>query len=403
MLEGSIGEVLSFSLALFTAAVLGFFFRRWLRSRPTLPTKIPEVKITDLPLEIIFLSLSEEVSFHAETPRVEAQSHAWQTRMLACGKVFDRQGVRCVRFLHGTFAGSDPINVLPPLRLLMPQLTGRFQGKIESLMKSTIDHLAGDNGNFVPAYIECFRNGLAFSSDIGLFQWTSGNHHLARLEAALRLIDTLSVMPMKANDRTLLIGHSHARQVFALFTHLVSLSPLGLSLWQLAREEKFGLASQKEKARSIHKYKIDFVTLGGPIRYPWTALPEMRVLHLVNHRGPSPEAQFPLDFLMTKGGDYMQQWGGVGSDAIATTSQERAINRRLDTVLGIGWDARVWIDAQKSRRRVGDFGRTLLIDFKDQARWRPNCHRSLFGHGAYTRLSAQLFLCELLVEHLYQA
>ena len=58
------------------------------------------------------------------------------------------------------------------------------------------------------------------------FDWSSGNDHLARAEAAVKLFNRLADLPIDlATERLLLWGHSHAGNVFALLTNLLATIP----------------------------------------------------------------------------------------------------------------------------------------------------------------------------------
>jgi hypothetical protein len=144
------------------------------------------------------------------------------------------------------------------------------------------------------------------------------------------------------------------------------------------------------------------VTLGGPLRYPFAVTDRMRLLHLVNHRGKGELAENMLNLWTTAGGDYIQQWGCPGSDTLATTHKERAINRKLDALLGKGIDTRVWVHTVATKLRVGDVGQTLLVDYGDQGGFKINCIPTVFGHGIYTRYRVMLFNTELICRYFYE-
>lgn len=388
-------------------ALLGFIglgFLVWVLRKPSPPGLMPPSPA--LPLEPIYLAFEDLYPLQkgndaTQAIRLRDQTLTWKSRMRAAGQILSKRRVRQVMLLHGTFVGSDPASVLPTLRRFFP-------GKAESglrgnRIKKWVDKFARDNGNFLPSYVELLEQALAAGIPCHLFYWSSGNHHAARLEGALRLIERVAEdKPGRSNDRLLLIGHSHARQVFALFTHLVGESEIGQKLWTVVDEEKLAASDLRKKARELAKRSFDFVTLGGPVRYAWAHLPGMRVLHIVNHSGKDTQVRNPWSFWNRNGGDFVQQWGMVGSDVLAPSTAERALNVKLDTIIGMGWSTRLWYQTMVKRQRLGDFGRTLLVDYMTFGPWKKdNFLTSVFGHGVYTRFDVMLFHFELICTHLY--
>lgn len=307
--------------------------------------------------------------------------------------------------LHGTFVGSDPVNMLSSLKTYFPKISERFESGMSKSMRGLIDQLAQDNGNFIPAYAELLEQALDAKIPVRLHYWSSGNHHLARLEGALSLIENLAQnFSKKSSDRILLLGHSHARQVFALFTQLIqgsnAATGTGAKLWKFVAKEGLASPTLQAQAKSLRKQRFDFVTLGGPVRYPWAFIPEMRALHIVNHRGDTSSVTASWNFWNATSGDFVQQWGMIGSDNFAGTPRERAMNRDLDDLLGKGWHTRLWLKSIVRRERLGDFGRTLLIDYQAEVVNR-NFIKSVFGHGVYTRFDVMDFQMELICRYIY--
>lgn len=379
---------------------LGLYF--WLRHPPE-PSKLPPKILTKTEeLPVVHLDWDDPLPF--KEGFLKDQSLSWQKQMRTAGKIMQKAGVAQIYFLHGTFVGSDPFQVLPPLQSLMPHMAKRWQKLIESGMRHTIDRLARDVGNFLPAYVQLYGEALGGNIPCQIVNWSSANHHWGRLQGALRLIEELGLrFPEDPVGRVLLIGHSHARQVFALFTHLIASTELGLKLWTLIDQEQLGTKDLARRAARLAHASYDFVTLGAPLRYPFAPSTEMQFLHIINHRGTSDQAEHLLGFWRTTGGDYVQQWGTAGSDTLATTSKERHINRQLDTLLGKGMDTRVWVHSVAARQRVGELGQTLLVNFKDHDGLKPNGLGSIFGHGIYTRFRIMHFLTRQICFYLYKS
>lgn len=378
----------------------------WYFTRP-LP-KIPESPALPLPLEPIHLRFDASGSLHVHSRMLADQSAEWRESLRKSGKCLRANGVAEIILLHGTFVGSDPVNIFSSLRSAFPKLSQRIENGMGPKLRGLIDSVAQDNGNFIPAYADLLEQSLDHGIKVGLFYWSSSNHHLGRLEGAIGLLQRIVKQPPpKANERVLLIGHSHARQVFALFTHFLNAAgdakATGAELWKFLEEE--GLASEglQEKVVAIKKRqpKFDFVTLGGPVRYKWCFIPDMKVLHIVNHQGETSAIPNIWTFWNTARGDYVQQWGMIGSDNIAPTPRERTLNRKLDHILGKGWHTRLWMQSIFRRERLGDFGRTLLIDYFHAAKNRTNFIKTVFGHGVYTRFDVMQFQFELICKYMY--
>jgi hypothetical protein len=380
----------------------------WALTRP-LP-KFPDQKspMVPLPLEPIHLRFDPGGEWHRGSRAYDDQSDEWKSSLRQSGCTLLENKVSEIILLHGTFVGSDPISMFSSLRSNFPKMSQRIEGSLTRKMRGLIDGVAQDNGNFIPAYAELLKKGLGDRIPVELYYWSSSNHHLGRLEGALGLLQRLiRQRPRTAHERILYIGHSHARQVLALFTQLVNSagdrSTTGAELWAFVERE--GLASEglQSNIAAMKKRmpKFDFVTLGGPIRYAWCFLPGMKVLHIVNHHGDTSRIPSFWTFWKTNSGDYVQQWGMVGSDSIATTPRERSLNRALDEILGKGWHTRLWLRSIIRRERLGDFGRTLLVDYFHAPRQRTNFIKTVFGHGVYTRFDVMAFQIDLICRYMY--
>ena len=391
----------SLVIASIIVAILGVVI--WILVRPV-PTS-PEPKVLPLALERIHLQFRVVGGFDY-SKRFEEQEEVWRESLRRSGEVLQRANVKKIILLHGTFVGSDPVNFISSVKSLFPKMSRNFEMKMGRTVKTWIDQVAQDNGNFVPAYVKLMERALGEKIPVALFSWSSANHHLARLEGALRLIEqVLEERLQKSSDRVLLIGHSHARQVFALFTQLVQGSGSGRSvggkLWEVAVQEGLVKKELREGAKRLRKQRFDFVTLGGPVRYSWAFIPDMRVLHIINHRGETESIRQAWAFWKSGAGDFVQQWGMIGSDTLATTPRERQLNRRLDALLGKGLHTRLWFQSIVRRNRLGDFGRTLLVDYQYEASKRPNFLKSVFGHGIYTRFDVMHFQLEKICKYIY--
>ncbi len=378
----------------------------WYFTRP-LP-KLPEAPTLPLPLEPIHLHFDTSIPLHKHSRVYDEQSDEWKASLRSSGKVLKANKVTEIILLHGTFVGSDPINILSGLKTALPRLSARVEQGINRRVRGLIDTVAQDNGNFIPSYTELLEKALGGEISVNLFYWSSSNNHLGRLEGALGLLQRFAKDSKSgSSERKLLIGHSHARQVFALFTQFWNAAgdknATGAQLWEFIEAEGMASHGLQEKIVELKKSKLrfDFVTLGGPVRYKWCYLPEMRVLHIVNHHGETTQTPNAWTFWNTSSGDYVQQWGMIGSDNIAPTPRERKLNRRLDEILGKGMHTRLWFQSVFRRERLGDFGRTLLIDYFHAQRQKTNFVKTVFGHGVYTRFDVMQFQFEIICKYMY--
>ncbi|MBC7660919.1 MAG: hypothetical protein H7249_14580 [Chitinophagaceae bacterium] len=391
-------------IAVSVILLIGIGFGIWYLRRP-LP-KLLESPAIPLPLEPIHLKFQGLNSFNAHSKIINGQSAEWRESMKRSGASLKASKVKRIILLHGTFVGSDPANIFSSLRFYFPKMSKKIEGGMSKRMRGLIDHVAQDNGNFIPAYTALLEEALHANIPVSLQYWSSANHHLARLEGAVSLLEQIGHdFPKKADDRILLMGHSHARQVFALFTHLIQGSGtnhgLGHALWQFLAHKNLAPHGLRDKAKALRKQRFDFVTLGGPVRYSWSFVDGMRVLHIVNHEGDTTAVKSPWAFWNTSGGDFVQQWGMIGSDNLSPTPRERTLNRELDTLLGKGWHTRLWLRSIVRRERLGDFGRTLLIDYQRATVHRNNFIIGVFGHGVYTRFEVMEYQMKLIAEYIY--
>lgn len=317
-----------------------------------------------------------------------------------------RADVRAVVLLHGTFVGLDPLGLARKLSRVWPDASQRLQ----QANKRTLDLVVGDAGNFGRqprrTLASAFR-AVGGATQVRTLDWSSENHHAARADAAVRLLQLLSQLP--ADGRILLIGHSHGGNVLALVTQLLSVD-------RRARRSFFRAARSYYRARKVDaprwpevarwldsaafdKTRLDLVTLGTPVRYGWMA-EGRRLLHLVHRRaaGETPwRAEFPPDPRVP--GDLVQQLGIAGTNFPPSIFSWRArrANIRLSRLLQGGLRQR---DLWKRLRRgvvLHDTGRTLLVDYAavdDDA-------QVLLGHAVYTRERWLPFHLQQIAKHLY--
>ncbi|MDD1606625.1 MAG: hypothetical protein LUP96_08025 [Methylococcaceae bacterium] len=345
------------------------------------------------------------------------ESDEWTLKMSAQGKMLKNHNVRHVLLVHGTFAGNDALGLFDLFEPIDQKLTGStiITDTLKTQGKKLLNHLAKDIGNYTPEYAQAFGKALNHEISCALFTWGSGNYHLARLKGTIELAETLANIitqnSILETERLLLLGHSHAGQLFALLTTFLENGEKAQRLYKIMENSQH-LGNIEELLSNLEKIKtvnLDIVTFGTPVRYSWGDYKKYRLMAIINHRS---EANIS-GLLGTRDGDYVQQWGVEGTDIFPPN--EMALNDELNAILDKGRDIPVLIDslANKSRRQAHTandkpVGKTLLVDYKDNAATLSerlditHCVKTLFGHGVYTETRAMLFNTNTIVENLYQ-
>ncbi len=337
-------------------------------------------------------------------------------RLAVAGARMRKAGVAAVYLAHGTFVGNDTLGLAKLLRGLSPAMATR----IRQWNKSVADAIVRDVGNFTEDYAQRLQAGLArdLSEPIPVkrFVWSSENHHLARLVAAIELIETLAAANYRQGSRVLLWGHSHAGNAFALMSQLLSGDPRAVEPLLTAAQvfldgQVAGRSEQLRrwliKERPLHNVTADVVTMGTPIRYAWNDAGIGHLLHVVFHRPqrgfPKFLARFPptLDELdRAEHGDFVHQIGIAGSNTNLNPFAYRSwrADRRLHKVLqpGLGfWSVKRRLGVIM---RVAQSGATLLVDYGLQP---GNLASHLAGHGVYTQQKWLGFHAEEITRRLY--
>jgi hypothetical protein len=304
--------------------------------------------------------------------------------------------------------GHDPLAMGSVVKRALPVLHPRVERFIQRMTKAGSDRILGDLGNYSPEYVRLFQAGLGGSIGCSLFVWSSANHHAARVRAAawlaLRLASSEKLVRSRDRCRRfLLVGHSHAGQIFALLTQLLAGGPLA----ELLVDAAVGCGEKETDLRAalarIRQVEFDFVTLGTAPRYAWGDAPGYRVAHFVNHHSDKVARRPLRAILNTARSDFVRKLGAAGSDFPAWTDAERHINLRLDAALGPGSDFRTWLRRVRSPALMPN-GTTLLIRYREvSAGAAPKIMDAYFGHGVYTRKGAMLFTAKVIVDHFYPA
>ncbi|MCH9697533.1 MAG: hypothetical protein K0U68_05455 [Gammaproteobacteria bacterium] len=337
----------------------------------------------------------------------------WTQQMSSFGKQLKANQVGMIYLVHGTFAGNDALGIFDLIRPFSQSLSDALKKK----KKQLVNTLSDDAGNFTPEYAKLLSTSTGIPCR--LFTWSSGNFHLARLSGLLDLVNDLAeqvkLQYINSGQNVLLLGHSHAGQLFALLSSFLALDERALRLHEYMAEFKL-LPDQvrlfKSNIALLSEIKFDCVTFGTPIRYSWSYHEQMRLLAIVNHRSNVSLS----GVLNTRDGDYLQHWGIEGTDMIPPLNLLKA-NDALDTILDKGRDVpKVIASLEHEQRRQSRYiddqlvSDTLLIDYKDNAPFSiyflnpfsvPHCMKTIFGHAVYTRKATMLFNTDVIVEHLY--
>lgn len=340
--------------------------------------------------------------------------------MSQAGQKLQKKNVRSIIFVHGTFVGEDPLGI--NWRLEQNDVPSWITTQFNKSTKGAVDAIFKDLGNFTNDYLDKFKREINESVEsineieCSIYPWDGQNNHIGRLKAVPDLVQKIAATK---GNRVLLIGHSHAGQVFALITLFLEQKETAEMLFDGLKEifpktEK--LESFKQNLAKIRKIHLDIVTLGAPIRYPWGCYENYQLLNIVNHR-----SDIYIDgVLNTRDGDYVQHWGINGTD-ITIPDKYHDLLAKLDVVIGKGSLDQEALDVIRSehKRRIqrnsrGDeVGINIFVDYDDQGgrifsnpliSWinRPNLIKSCLGHGAYTLEENKFRNTKLIIENLYR-
>lgn len=284
------------------------------------------------------------------------------------GETLRRLRVRHWLLVHGTFVGDDPFglaakleemteSVTPMLRPLVQKMAMESWGRVlRGINQRFGDKVMGETGSYRDDYLDDAR-GLLQSDEINVerFDWSSGNDHFARADAAVKLFNRLAGLSMDpGRDRLLLWGHSHAGNVFALLTNLLANDREAIAAffaaagrlgeeradWKMAAERLASASSPHPLAKAL-----SLVTFGTPVRYGWDRDGYARLLHVVQHRPASGLAEWlakpalpqTLDEILgAKYGDWMQSLGIAGTDLRPMDREIRESHRALGELLEAG-------------------------------------------------------------------
>ena len=350
------------------------------------------------------------ISFDDDT---RVGSDQWQQAMAFNGNALKKSHVGLIVLVHGTFAGDDGFGLFD----LVESINNSWADTLKDKRRTVFNELANDVGNYTPDYASCLEKALGIRTQ--LYIWGSGNFHFARLKGVLGLANELASQitqrNLLPNNRILIIGHSHAGQLFALLTTFLANQDKAHHLFKIMEDQQDftnEIPLFVKHLQLIQTLNLDFVTFGTPVRYSWGAYGRFRLMAVINHR-----YKIHLSGLMsTRDGDYIERLGVEGSDILPPIGLISA-NDAYDAVLDKGRDllllkASMEHDEQRHPQYVNGevVTETILVDYKDNAPFTlyflnpfriPHCIKTLFGHGVYTRHSVMLFNMNLVVKNWY--
>ncbi|MBS2012216.1 MAG: hypothetical protein JST00_04985 [Deltaproteobacteria bacterium] len=315
----------------------------------------------------------------------------WRAAMASVGTRLRKADVGAVVFVHGTFTGSDPLSAVQLVeRVLPPRAAAPVAGALRRVTRAAVERVLGDLGHFSAGYTDLFEHAVNDTDDAAVhpiacttFAWSSENHHLGRVEAALGLLRVLATHhEIGGGGRVLVLGHSHAGQIFALVTQMIASVLTAETVRDVARVRRLDVTSYDVDRLTLARAPIDFVTFGSPVRYAWAETGHTRALHVVS------------------GGDWVQRIGGASSDFPPFHVEDRRANAALEASLGASFEPSsalraLWTPPPLEARNV------VLVDYGDAALL--DRIGTGLGHGGYTRLDAMLFHADLVTRMLYES
>lgn len=392
----SLLTLLLLGLALFALFIGYFIYARIIKkTKEEAPVRYP----------VEWVDFKDQPAFNTKDRSFEAQTSEWKEAMYESGEYLASHNVKHVVFAHGTFVGDDPLGLTELLKIILPNLKQAHSISVRKLIKNHNDRLMKDTANFLTEYACLYEKAIGHNISCYRFKWQSGNYHIARLKGTLKLVDhlyeTSKNWDTSQKPRILLQGHSHAGQMFALLSHFLYKTKESKKLVEVLQDLEIEIFDFNKKIKHLKNIELDFVTLGTPILYEWPHNNKYRLLHLINHRGDDVSTHKFKGILNTQYGDYVQQIGVAGSDFIAPTPQERALNKKLNKILIENHTHLSWLDIINQGVRIPAFGDTYLVNYHDESKIVPNCIGTMFGHGIYTTFKVMLFNTRLITKYFY--
>ncbi len=343
--------------------------------------------------------------------------------MLVVGRRLRAAGVSAVFVLDGGLLGPEVAEVL--LTLARRSESAGAAGR--RAIAGIVSRLVGSTAEYSEQYVARFRAAVnprgSTPIDVRRFTWWSENHHIARADGAVRLVDAVLGHSLECGGQVLLWGHGHAGNVFALLTALLGgdreritrffaaagiyyrwplVGCVDIPVWQRVCEVLLDDAQRRRLAAAV-----DIVTFGTPVRYGWHPQGSRRLMHFIHRRAkPRREADLPEepaaappieDVLAARGGDYYQRYAGGSCEPAPSVFawRSRMAERRLKRILRIDPP-----HPPATGPAVPAEGETLLVDYGPA---QGDIGEHFAGHAIYTRSEWLLFHAEEVARRFYAA
>lgn len=313
--------------------------------------------------------------------------------------LFKDRKVTHLYLINGTFAGHDPLGVIKFIEHYSPQLAGRTENLLKTFYQTKMNKI--DFGHFPIQFVHFLATFLADTTKVHLFSWSSENHHMARIRAALELLAEIANHSPIKDERILFLTHSHGGQLLAIL-QLMRARPEFVDFLKshLPKESLHSKYLEFATRENLNR-NLDIFTLGTPVRYPFYPYDGEKLLHLVNFRKAS--TGIPIKgILRARDGDYIYRLGIAGSDAPAITKTERDLNRKLDSWLDQGRNIKKWKANLTKGFPLHPLGERLLVDYQDGHQALPLGVKSFWGHVIYNQSPYLLSLLEWVNTRLYK-
>lgn len=340
------------------------------------------------------------------------------------GQLHKRLKFGNVILVPGTFRGDDPF-ALAALLAGSGKTDSPFRGVLDSvadgMKKATLSMtgaMIGDIANYTTEYRDLFQKLVGDDPSVEILEpmWSSQNNHQARADLAIKLLLQLNRLQPTPERMTLMWGHSHAGNGFAILSNLLanhrpSVSHFFESAGQ-SSEDWLEAESILQDAASPHPWaqSLCFATFGTPVRYGWDTAGYRSLVHVLFHRNQQPsdsvltQPLYPMysmkDIVAATFGDWIQAFAIAGTDV--TPSPLKEVEERLAKVLESNLQQPVFDEdllrikinrlreacaRWKSGTRCHNDGHHLLLDYEPSGRKTrlglPVEH-ARFGHGVAT-------------------
>ena len=397
----------------------------------------------------------KRADYRAYAPDAPNGSPAWQAAMSDLGGRLADAGVRVILFLHGTYLGADVFGMqrldevgglkrgysrgIPGVDALLALMREGSNGlptrrggerppfPDDDGVKKEVDEQAEDGANFSAPYVDLFEKAINRGAGRPIlclrFLWSCEQHHLGRAREAVNFIDRLRTVcdegKLGPDDRMLVQAHGQAGLVIALVSNLLAPGNSGgrerffdalRSSVASPHPEKLSRVEQLIRGGNpLNGVALDVVTFGTPVRYGWDPAGLEKLLHIVNHRPMRIDGkrwlakmelpQITMEMPIAWGGDYVQQLAVAGTDAVPPSPEAKTANKALWELLEPFDGFERWLECARKSVRCQNDGHCLLVDYKDAGSNTPKDH--VYGHAAYTRMSAMLFNTTEIVRSIY--